>query len=55
MPYLQLCDKVDITVVSKSFPDPLFQNLGESFVDFEPGRIKAQAQRGSVGIVVPEK
>ena len=35
--------------------DPVGQHLGEALVHVEPGRVEAEAERGSVGLVVPVK
>ena len=51
--YLQVSNKVNVTLRSQLVPDPLLEDLGKALVNLEPGRIEAQAERGSVGAVMP--
>jgi len=51
--YLQVSNKVNVTLRSQLVPDPLLEDLGKALVNLEPGRIEAQAERGSVGTVMP--
>ena len=50
---LKLGNKVDITLGSQLVPDPFLEDLGEALVDLEPTRVEAQAERGTVGAVMP--
>ena len=52
MYYLGLSQKVDIIVFLQQFTHEVSQDPGEAFVDLEPGGVKAEAERGPVGLVV---
>ena len=50
--YLCLSEKVDIIVFLQQFTDEVRQDPSEAFVDLQPGGVKAEAERGPVGLVV---
>ena len=53
--YLQVSNKVNVTLRSQLVPDPLLEDLGKALVNLEPAGIEAQAERGPVGAVMSEK
>ena len=52
---LQSIEEIHIIVLCQRVLDPFSKNLGEALVDLEPGGVKAEAERSSVGLVVTVK